>query len=108
MLNGVSSPLWAVMDWRHPAVVRQAFACVWGGDIMYERRFVEPVLAFLDHALAPDGVAWVAEPNRNVYSHFLTLLDRRGWKARRLGTEQTEALYEQPSAVTVNLWELRR
>lgn len=108
VLNEVPSPLWTVMDWRFPAVAAHAFDYVWGGDIMYERRFVEPVLAFLEHALAPGGVAWVAEPNRNVYNQFLTLLDRHGWKARRLSTQQAAALYEQPSAVTVSLWELCR
>ncbi|GFM31992.1 50S ribosomal protein L11 methyltransferase [Desulfovibrio subterraneus] len=108
LINDVPSPLWTVMDWRYPAVAMHAFAYVWGGDIMYERRFVEPVLAFLEHALASDGVAWVAEPNRNVYMYFLEQLDRRGWKAHRLSMEQTQALYEQPAAVTVSLWELRR
>ncbi|UZP69096.1 50S ribosomal protein L11 methyltransferase [Desulfovibrio mangrovi] len=107
-INNVASPLWTVMDWRHPAVAPHAFDCVWGGDIMYERRFVEPVLAFLEHSLAPGGVAWVAEPNRNVYTYFLTLLERHGWKAHRLAMEKTSALYEQPAAVTVSLWELRR
>lgn len=106
--NNVPEPLWAVMDWRCPAVRAGACEVVWGGDIMYERRFVEPVLAFLEHALTPGGVAWVAEPDRAVYAHFRTQLDSRGWQSARLVSEQTEALYEQPVPVTVNLWELRR
>lgn len=106
--NAVPQPLWTVMDWRYPAVAAKTFDVLWGGDIMYERRFVEPVMQFLEYALKPDGVAWVAEPNRNVYNHFLSILDRRGWKAHRVAMRETAALYDQPAAVTVSLWELHR
>ena len=50
-LNDVPQPLWTVMDWRRPAVRAQSMHRVWGGDIMYEKRFVAPVLHFLDHTL---------------------------------------------------------
>lgn len=106
--NGIAQPGWTVMDWRTPAVQHGCADLVWGGDIMYERRFVQPVLAFLDHALAPHGVAWVAEPGRTVYTAFREELDRRGWQAKRVHMAQTEALYEQPAPVTVHLWELSR
>ena len=56
-LNGVTQPCWALMDWRRPAVRARSMARIWGGDIMYEKRFVAPVLRFLEHALAPDGAA---------------------------------------------------
>lgn len=107
-LNNVQQPLWSVMDWRFPSVAPQSVDLMWGGDIMYETRFVEPVLSFLEHCLASGGRAWVAEPNRNVYNEFREQLDLRGWKSRKLLTEKTTALYEQPSKVTVNVWELSR
>lgn len=53
--NGVSSPLWTVMDWRQPAVRPRSIFRLWGGDIMYEKRFVAPVMHFLSHVLADDG-----------------------------------------------------
>ncbi|OBQ45917.1 class I SAM-dependent methyltransferase [Halodesulfovibrio spirochaetisodalis] len=107
-LNDVPQPVWTLMDWRFPAVRPQSVDVMWGGDIMYEVRFVEPVLSFLEHCLVPGGRAWVAEPNRNVYKEFKAQLDKRGWKSRKLLTEKTSAIYEQPSKVTVNLWELSR
>lgn len=106
--NRVPQPLWTVMDWRAPAVRRHAADLVWGGDIMYERRFVTPVLDFLDHVLAPCGAAWVAEPGRTVYNHFRETLDARGWHARRVLSSETASLYEQPESVTVHLWEITR
>ena len=38
--NGVESPLWVCMDWARPALAEASMNLVWGGDIMYERRFV--------------------------------------------------------------------
>ena len=35
--NGVTSPLWTVMDWRQPAVRPRSIFRLWGGDIMYEQ-----------------------------------------------------------------------
>ena len=107
-INDVPQPLWAVMDWRSPALKAGSMHRVWGGDIMYEKRFVAPVLRFLHHALAPDGAAWVAEPGRSVYETFLHALQSGGWQGRRVYGQKVEALYAQPVPVTVQVWEIRR
>ena len=106
--NAVAQPCWTVMDWRRPAVRARSMARIWGGDIMYEKRFVAPVLRFLTHALAPDGAAWVAEPGRSVYEAFLHALHGGGWQGRRVHTARVEPLYAQPVPVTVQVWEIRR
>ena len=107
--NGlVPGPLWTVMDWRRPAVRRGIAERIWGGDIMYEKRFVAPVMRFLEHALCPDGVAWLAEPGRNVYDAFLQALHGGGWQGRRVFGAQVEPLYAQPVPVTVHVWEISR
>ncbi len=106
--NGVPQPFWTVMDWRFPAVRPGSIAFLWGGDIMYELRFVDPVLRFMNHALAPGGMAWMAEPNRDVYQSFRAALFSGGWTAKRVYSGRLPALYEQPERVSVNLWELCR
>lgn len=106
--NNVESPLWTVMDWRSPAIAPQSIDIVWGGDIMYERRFVEPVLSFLEHTLAPTGVAWVAEPGRSVYTFFQEALNARNWQAKKVHKSIIPAIYKQPKDITVHLWELSR
>ena len=106
--NGVTSPLWTVMDWRQPAVRPRSIFRLWGGDIMYEKRFVAPVMHFLSHVLADDGAAWVAEPGRGVYEAFLQALHGGGLEGRRVFTERVEPLYAQPVPVTVAVWEIRR
>ncbi|MBZ2172524.1 class I SAM-dependent methyltransferase [Nitratidesulfovibrio sp. SRB-5] len=105
--NGVAQPLWTAMDWRMPAVAARSLDMVWAGDIMYERRFVTPVSDFLDYSVARDGVAWVAEPGRNVYATFRETLEARGWATRCARTMQVDALYRQAERVTVYIWEMR-
>ena len=115
------TPLWTVMDWRQPAVRPRSIFRLWGGDIMYEKRFVAPVMHFLSHVLADDGAAWVAEPGRGVYEAFLQALhggglfpnaldgkQHLGVEGRRVFTERVEPLYAQPVPVTVAVWEIRR
>jgi len=79
LLGSAEPPLFAVMDWRAPAVARGGADLLLGADILYERRFFEPVAAFLDFALAPDGVAWIADPERSVSAPAWARLEALGW-----------------------------
>lgn len=106
--NGVPQPLWTVMDWRRPAVAHGGMERIWGGDIVYETRFVAPVLRFLEHALAPGGRVWIAEPCRTVYDAFRNALHQRGWRGKRVHAVEVDPLYAQPMRVTVHVWELTR
>ena len=105
-LNKVSSPLWACMDWRAPALAAHCAHRLWGGDIMYEKRFAAPLLDFIKHALAPGGRAWLAEPCRSVYDAFRSELHTRGWSGRCVYEQVVEALYAQAVPVTVRVWEI--
>lgn len=107
-LNNAPGVEWAVMDWNSPALAQGAFELIWGGDIMYERAFAEPVLACLDYALAPGGRCWIAEPERRVYGHFLALLDERGWRGEQVYTAPAPPLGQLREAERINVWELVR
>ena len=106
--NNVPQPVWTAMDWRSPAVRAGSCDLVWGGDIMYERRFVGPVMRFIDHVLAPNGRVWMAEPNRDVYQDFRSAVFQKGWKAVKVYTGRLPAVYKQPEQVSVTLWEIMR
>ncbi len=108
LVNDIPQPLWTTMDWRRPALQQASIDFLWGGDIMYERGFVHPVLNFIDYALAKNGVAWIAEPNRSVYEFFRAEILRRNWIAKRVYEAPIEALYAQDVPVKVQVWELRR
>ncbi len=104
----VPPPLWTVMDWRAPSVKRGSVDVLWGGDIMYEKRFVQPVFRFIDYALHVHGKAWIAEPCRSVFEHFQHEVHARRWQWRSVFETPIEALYAQTIPVTVNIWELSR
>jgi len=99
-------PGWVQMDWRAPGLRPGAFAYVWGGDIMYERRFIEPVARFLAHSLAPGGLVWLAEPNRGLYSEFRAHMLNLGWRCEKMLVERVPPPYAQQTLATVNIWEL--
>lgn len=105
--NAVPQPLWVLMDWRRPALGTGSFARIWGGDIMYEKRFVTPVLRLLEHALMPGGVAWVAEPGRSVYEAFRRALMQDGWTGRRVHSA-TVSSPDGQGTPTIGIWELTR
>ncbi|GAB7024659.1 class I SAM-dependent methyltransferase [Salidesulfovibrio brasiliensis] len=103
-LNGVPQPLWTVMDWRFPALPQGAFEFIWAGDVLYEKRFFEPLTALFRHALAPGGRIWVGEPVRTVSRPVWDDLEREGFVPRKLTTEKVALCGQEP---TVNLWEIR-
>ena len=105
--NHVSQPDWVVMDWRRPAIRQRSLRFIWGGDIMYEQRFAVPVVDFLTHALAEDGLVWFAEPSRPIYNTFRTTLVNRGWNINCVAKQSIPALYPQSNPVPVRIWEIQ-
>jgi len=103
-LNGVDQPLWTWMDWRQPALKAGAFEFLWGGDVLYEKRFFDPLIRLFRHALAPGGRIWIGEPVRTVSRPVWDLVREQGFSAEKLTVEKV-ALCGQNA--TVNLWELR-
>ncbi len=107
--NNLDSVCWVTMDWRKPALRRESLSFVWGGDIMYERRFVGPVLDFLDYSLKRGAKAWLAEPSREeIFNLFCQALVHRGWKHKLVHEQKIPAIYAQPVPVSVRLWELTK
>ena len=102
-LNNVPDPLWTHMDWRAPGFKPRAFDFMWGGDILYERRFYEPLRALFQTCLKPGGRVWLAEPRRSVSAPVWDELAAEGFAVRRVTTEPVPV---EGYTVTVNLWEL--
>ena len=104
-LNRIEGAAFALMDWRRPGLRAGVFHRIWGGDILYEKRFFEPVEALLAHALAPGGRVLVGEPRRTVSAQVWQWLSGRGWQVRQVAEKVVEHAGQRP---TVRLWELSR
>ena len=101
ILNKVPQPGWVVMDWRDPGFVPGSFSFIWGGDIVYEKRFFDPLSAMFQEVLAPGGRIWIAEPFREVSKSVWDAWKGLGWKVDKLGTTLAPM---NNHGVTVNLW----
>lgn len=102
---GEAAPVFAVMDWRTPAVPKGGAEVILGADILYERRFFEPVAAFLEYALAPGGRAFIADPERSVSAGAEERLRAKGW---RVATAHTARVAQSGQHQTVRLLEISR
>lgn len=104
-LNHVPPPLFTVMDWREPGLAPGAFPFIWGGDILYEKRFFEPVETVMRTMLAPGGEVIVADPERTVSRPVWSKLRDLGWTAEQVMMEKVALLGQNQ---TVRLWKLTR
>lgn len=102
-VNKVVQPLWTVMDWRQPALKDHSFDYIWGGDVLYEKRFFEPLKRLFRSALAREGAIWIGEPVRTVSRPVWEELEADGFNTERIMTEKV-ALCGQNA--TVNLWQI--
>ncbi|THB70116.1 MAG: methyltransferase domain-containing protein [Desulfovibrio sp.] len=106
--NGMDGIAWLLADWREPCFRRGCAPVIWGADVMYEKRFIEPVSDFLSQVLAPGGVAWLAEPGRRLYEDFVDHVLSTGWDCRQVAARSFDPPYASKVRVPVNVWELRR
>jgi predicted nicotinamide N-methyase len=80
--NVGGTPWAVVMDWREPAF-EAVFDRILAADIVYEKRFFEPVIHAFDCLLKPGGEVWLGEPNRPFSSGFFEVLAAHGYAYSR-------------------------
>lgn len=101
-------PTWLAADWRRPCFKPGSIKLIWAGDIMYEHRFITPVANFLEHTLAKNGVAWIAEPGRNIYPEFAKTMQNRGWQMYIAGRKQARLPESRAPLVNVQIWQIQK
>ena len=67
-LNGYKDFTTAAIDLRSPP--NEKYDIILGSDLLYEPRLVEPVIAFIQDVLAPAGVCFLADPDRESAKPF--------------------------------------
>jgi predicted nicotinamide N-methyase len=69
ILTHASRPLVTCCDWRAPCFGR-VFDCIIASDVLYEQRWIDPILRFLSDTLKPEGIAYIADPMRQWWNSF--------------------------------------
>lgn len=65
-------------DWRL-SPFKNRFDCILGSDILYEKRWIAPVLLFLQTHLTDNGIALIADPCRDNWENFKNLAPDYGF-----------------------------
>lgn len=97
-------PCWIQMDWRSPGFKPQSFDYLLGADILYEKRFFDPLITLLDNNLRPGGKAWLSTPNRPISKDFFSKVQTIGWKATILDFKKIT--YQGFQDMAIELWEV--
>ncbi len=72
-LNDFKLPNLQETDWR-TAELNQKFDVISASDVLYEKRFFEPLLRMFNKHLTPEGIVLLAEPGRPIAEPFFELL----------------------------------
>jgi predicted nicotinamide N-methyase len=67
-----------LLDWRDSGD-SQTFDIILAADIIYEERWLEPILHVLDDKLTLSGIAYIADPDRTVGRKVFKMIDGRKW-----------------------------
>lgn len=102
------APLFAQSDWRQPAIIAGSLDFIVAADILYEKRFLEPVVRFVDHGLKDHGLFWLAGPDRNTQEDFNALMARVGWAGRLAWAGEQKPMARQQTSSTILIWEFSR
>jgi 2-polyprenyl-3-methyl-5-hydroxy-6-metoxy-1,4-benzoquinol methylase len=68
-------------DWRNIAL-KKRFDIVAASDVLYESRWIHPVLSCIGSLLKENGKAWIADPCRRHWEEFKTAAISSGFKSR--------------------------
>jgi predicted nicotinamide N-methyase len=93
------APAVELFDWREP-LMKHRFDVIIASDILYERRWLDPVRQVLSKFIVPDGFAFIAEPGRTVALPFFKTMLTDGWKDQKY--ERPVSLDRKNSKITIH------
>ncbi len=86
------------LDWRSPPRERQ-FDVLIAADVLYEKRFLQPVMNCILELRKPDGIVLLAEPDRTIAAPFFDLLPAHRLQAEKFNT--TTQYFNESKTVSV-------
>lgn len=79
-----------ILDWR-ANTINAKFDILIAADVLYEKRWLQPVLDTIRAIVQPDGQVYLAEPGRSIASKFFSMVQDLGWKSEK---QSREIIYE--------------
>lgn len=72
-----------LLDWRD-ITLTESFDFILAADVLYEQRNHQPILAAIDRLLAPQGKAYISDPQRVIAQAFLQQAQADHWTVETL------------------------
>ena len=88
-----------LLDWRNPSH-SESFDIILAADILYEKRWLGPVLNILDKKLIMHGIAYIADPDRTVAREIYSMIESKNW--HRQSVLKRTQVYDKLHAVIIN------
>jgi predicted nicotinamide N-methyase len=79
-----------ILDWRDNTVDAK-FDILIAADVLYEKRWLQPVLDTIKATVQPGGQVYLAEPGRSIASEFFSMVQDIGWRSEK---QSREIIYE--------------
>lgn len=102
--HGIAGIDTRLVDWRRLPDDLGTFDLVTAADVLYEKPQVALVAATIARSLAPDGVAWLADPGRRT---AVTLFEECTQQGLAVQCVDAVKLVEGTTHVTVSVFEIR-
>lgn len=85
--NGLPPPTLRYVDWRerHPDL---RLDHIIAAEVLYERRSIGPIASFIGHHLAPEGVAWIVDGNRQTADGFAQAVTQQGLAVEAMAVQR--------------------
>lgn len=90
-----------LLDWRNPNYDKQ-YEIIIAADILYEKRFLEPVYNTLQKLLLDKGTVYIAEPDRTIAKPFFEMM-KKGFELR--DKRAINSKLEKDKSVTLYIFE---
>ena len=102
--NAAAAPATVGLDWRNLPSDLPRYDVVVASDVLYERTYGPVVANAIAAALAPDGVAWLADPGRVARDPFVRALGPVGLRI----AERTSVVFREGTvSQTITVFEIR-
>ena len=88
-----------LLDWRNPGH-SESFDIILAADILYEKRWLGPVLNILDKKLTIHGIAYIADPDRTIAREIYSMIESKNW--HRQSVLKRTQVYDKLHAVIIN------
>ena len=102
--NAAGAPATVAIDWRNLPSDLVRYDVVVASDVLYERTYGPVVANAIAAVLAPNGVAWLADPGRVARDPFVRALGPLGLRI----TERTPVVFREGTvSQTITVFEIR-